>query len=340
MISLFAVVLLAAACGQKPEQAKVTKPPAKPVATKAAQEIAKPVELTKVVLAQSPQPLATLSIIAYKKGFYKQAGLDVDVKEFTTGKLCFDAMLSGGAQFSTVAETPVMYAGFSNQPIYVVASICSNPLSAKVIARKDKGVNTPADLKGKAVGTFKGGSAEYFFMQFLKKNGLTIDDLKITFMQPPELVAAITRGDLAAMSMWEPNISVAQKAIGEENTIVFTGEDIYSETYHIAVRKDYADQNEKTVQQFLQALIDAEKFVKSSPDEAKAIIQEYLQIDKAILDKIWPHYRFEVFMEQSILDLMNKEAQFAIESGAAPTGAVVPDYSSVFTDRFLPQDQT
>lgn len=291
--------------------------------------------LTKVTLAQSPQPLATLSIVAYKKGFYKDEGLDVSVKEFTTGKLCFDAMLSGGAQFATVAETPLMYAGFTNQPIYVVASIASNPLSSKVIARKDQGVEKPADLKGKPVGTFKGGSAEYFFMQFLKKNGLTVDDVKLTFMQPPELVTAIVRGDLAAMSMWEPNISVAQKAIGEDKTVVFTGEDIYTETFHIAVKKDYADQNEKDIEALIRALIKAEEFLKASPQDAKQIVHEALQIDNDILGSIWPHYRFEVFMDPAIINLLNKEAQFAIETGSAPAGSTVPNYSAVFEGKFL-----
>lgn len=291
--------------------------------------------LTKIVLAQSPQPLATLSIIAYKKGFYKDEGLDVSVNEFTTGKLCFDAMLSGGAHFATVAETPIMYAGFSDQPIYVVASICSNPLSAKVIARTDKGVTAPADLKGKPVGTFKGGSAEYFFMQFLKKHGLTVDDVRVTYMQPPELVAAIIRGDLAAISMWEPHISTAQKAIGADKTVVFSGEDIYTETYHIATRTDYADTHEEAVRGLLQALIKAEEFVKSNPDQAKAIIVDHIQMDKDILERIWPHYRFEVFMEKKILDLVEQEAHFAVESGTVRPGSSIPDYDSVFQTKFL-----
>lgn len=326
---LLVVVLALGACGKQPERTETRAGTSPPKA--AAREPA----LTKVVLAQSPQPLATLSIIAYKNGFYRDEGLDVSVKEFTTGKLCFDAMLSGGAQFATVAETPIMYAGFSNQPIYVVAQICSNPRSTNVVARKDQGVQTPTDLKGKPVGTFKGGSAEYFLMEFLRKNGMTLKDVKVTYMQPPELVAAITRGDLAAISMWEPNISFAQKAIGEDKTTLFSGEGIYTETFLISMRRDYADQNEETVKKFLRALIKAEQFIKSDTTGAKAIVREALQIDKDILDKIWPHYRFEVFMEQPVIDLINKEAQFAIQSRSVADGASAPAFTSIFNKRFL-----
>lgn len=292
------------------------------------------VQLIKVTLAQNPVPHSALPIIAKKRGFFEEFGLDVDVKEFTTGKLCFDAMLGGGADFATVAETPIMYAGFSKQPIYVIATIEQSPLSVKVIARKDKGVTDPADLKDKPVGTFKGGSAEYFFSQFLKKHGMTFDDVKITYMKPPELVAAAIRGDLAAIAMWEPHIYTVQKAIGEQ-AVVFTGEDIYTETFHIAVMKEYAGENEATVDKFLRALAKAEAFLKTNEAQAKQTIQQAISIEKTILDHIWPNFRFDLVLEQSILDLIKKEATFAIESGARPEGTPIPDYRQMFEPKFL-----
>ena len=291
-------------------------------------------KLTKVVLAQNPVPHSTLPIIAKKNGYFEEEGLDVAVKEFTTGKLCFDAMLGGGADFSTVAETPIMYAGFSSQPVYVIATIESSPLSVKVIARKDRGVSKPKDLKGKLVGTFKGGSAEYFLAQFLKKHGMSMSDVKVTYMKPPELISAIIRGDLAAISMWEPHIYSAEKGIGEA-AVIFTGEDIYTETFHIAVMKSYAEENEATVNSFLRALVKAEEFVKSNEPEAKTILLESIDIDKEILEHIWSNFRFDLVLEQSILDLIRKEAEFAVESGAAKEGSSIPDYGTMFEPKFL-----
>lgn len=289
---------------------------------------------TKVILAQNPVPHSALPIIAKKKGYFKAEGLDVTVKAFTTGKLCFDAMLGGGANFSTVAETPIMYAGFSKQPVYVIATIESSPLSVKLLARKDKGVAKPADLKGKMVGTFKGGSAEYFLARFLKKHGLSMKDVKATYMKPPELVAAIIRGDLAAIAMWEPHIYNAQKAIGA-NALVFTGEDIYTETFHISVMKDYAEKNERTVVAFLRALAKAEKFLKANEAEAKQILLDSTKIDKEVLDHIWPNFRFDLVLEQSVVDLVRKEAEFAVENGAVPAGSKIPNYNSMFEPKFL-----
>jgi len=305
---------------------RMGKPPQEPAA--------QPGKLTKVVLAQTPIPHSALTILAKRKGYFEQEGLDVAVKEFTTGKLCFDAVLGGGADFCTVAEVPLMFAGFSGQQAVIVTTIASSPKSLKIVARKDKGVEKPADLKGKLVGTFKGGNAEYVLAQFLKKHGMTMNDVKATYMQPPELVAAITRGDLAAISMWEPNIYKAQKTIGDA-AIVFTVEDLYTETFYIAVMRKFADEQGPTVEKFLRALTKAESFVKNNNAEAQQEVTTAISMDKETMDHIWPDFRLELGLDKSLVDLMTKEAQFAIESGARPAGTTIPDYRKMFEPKFL-----
>ena len=228
----------------------------------------------KVVLAQNPVPHSALPIIAKKKGFFEQEGLDVDVAEFTTGKLCFDAMLGGGADFSTVAETPLMYAGFSDQPVRIVATIVTSSETLKIVARKDAGVAKPSDLRGKPVGTFKGGNAEFFLAKFLKKHGLDLTDVKAIYMQPPELITAISRGDLAAISMWEPHAYNAAKALGD-NAIVFSDNDLYVETFNIAVKSEFAETRGPVIEKFLRALLKAEKLLKNDPEAAKEIPRQY-----------------------------------------------------------------
>lgn len=293
-----------------------------------------PAKLTKVVLAQTPIPHSALPIIAARKGYFKEEGLDVTVKEFTTGKLCFDAVLGGGAEFCTVAEVPLMFAGFSGQQAVIVTTIASSPKSLKIIARKDKGVEKPTDLKGKLVGTFKGGNAEYVLTQFLKKHGMTINDVKVTYMQPPELVAAITRGDLAAISMWEPNIYTAQKTIGGA-AIVFTVEDLYAETFHIAVMRKLADEQGPTVEKFLRALAKAEVFLKNNNAEAKQEVATAINMDADTMNHLWPDFRFELGLNKALIELMTKEAQFAIESGARPAGTPIPNYRTMLEPQFL-----
>ena len=79
----------------------------------------------------------------------------------------------------------------------------------------------------------------------------------------------------------------------------------------------------------------AEDFLKDSEAEAKQIILAAISVDKKILDHIWPNFSFDLELRQEILDLIRKEAQYAIESGARPEGAAIPDYRDMFEPRFL-----
>ena len=222
----------------------------------------------RLTLAQVPTPDSALPIIAEENGYFREEGLTVAVKEFTSGKLCFDAMLGGGADLCTVAETPLMFAGFSNQPVAVLTTIMSSDQSVKLLARSDKGVTTPEDLRGKQVGTFKGSSAEYFLAEFLLQHGMTLGDVRVTYMQPPELVTAIIRGNLSAISMWEPNIYTAEKALGDR-ALIFTDAKLYTETLNIASLQSFAESNGDRVSQFLRALLRAEAFLKAAPEAAR-----------------------------------------------------------------------
>lgn len=291
-------------------------------------------EKTKIVFARSPNPLATLPIVAEENGYFSDAGIEVDVKEFTTGKLCYDALIGGGADFCTVAETPVMIGGFSDQKNFVIATIESSPLSVKVLARKGSGISKEKDLAGKKVGTFKGSSAEFFLGKFLQAHEMEEGDLKITHLTPPQLSNAIISGDLDAIVIWEHYITSAATEIGDD-AIIFTGEDFYTETFNIAIKQEYADKNPAIVKGFLEALVKAEEFVKSKPTETKKLLLEKISIDDTVLEKIWPIYDLQVRLDQKLIDQIEEEAKFAIESKWVKDGSELPDYRQYFEPKFL-----
>src|SRR5690606_4813722 len=68
---------------------------------------AQAVAADKVRLAQNLSPISGVVIVAKQKGFFDQAGLDVTVVNFTSGKQALEATLGGGADIATTAEAPV-----------------------------------------------------------------------------------------------------------------------------------------------------------------------------------------------------------------------------------------
>ena len=287
----------------------------------------------KFILAENAAPLSSLSIIAHEKGFFKEEGLDIEVRSFTSGKLALDAVVGGAADFGTVAETPIMRAGFANADLKIISTITTTSNDSKVIARKDKGISIFKDLKGKKVATFIGTNAEYFMYSYLKSEGMTVNDIKLTNLQPPDMVAALVRGDIDAYFVWEPHIYNAKKQLGD-NAIIFSNKDVYTATFNIIIPSKFAQENPEDAKKFIRALIKAENFAKQNRDEAISIVATQIGMDKSTLSDIWSNYDYQVKLDQSLVEYLKQQATWAIETGST-SNKEMPNYQQMIQPEFL-----
>ena len=113
-----------------------------------------------------------LIYVAAQKGFFKAEGLSVTLQPHTSGKACLQAILAGKADLGTVAETPVMHACMDDASIYTVATILTSGKNTVVVARKDLGIATTFDLKGRRIGVTLGTNAEFFLETLLVTQGI------------------------------------------------------------------------------------------------------------------------------------------------------------------------
>lgn len=284
-----------------------------------------PAPAARLVIAEGTQPIAGPVYVAHEKQFWKELGLDVELVPFTSGRLCLDAVLAGKADAGTMAETPIVNAGFQGAPIYVVAGIHKSQKNTKVVARKDKGVVKPSDLKGRKVGVSIGTNGEFFMDQFLKREGLTRKDLQVVNLRPEDMASSLVRGDVDACFTWEPHVQNAKSQLGEAATI-FNNDGIYTETYNIVMTQNGAKSKPKELALFLQGLDKAVAYMHENPDDAVRIVARRIGMDDGVLRAIWSDYTFQLSLEQSFLDLLNEEAKWAKDSGIAPSGAEIPNY--------------
>jgi len=104
-----------------------------------------------------------------------------------------------------------------------------------------------------------------------------------------------------------------QKGLGD-NGVTFSGEGIYRETFNIAAKQDFANENPQTIRKVLRALIKAHEFIEENPDEAREIIAGKIGMDEATLNELWELYDFRVTLEQSLLITLEAEARWAIKN--------------------------
>src|SRR5205823_3700088 len=99
-------------------------------------------------------------------------------------------------------------------------------------------------------------------------------------LNPPDMSAALVKGDIDAYVIWEPFVYNAYKELGEKTAVRFLDRDIYTLPFNVAVRRDFAEQHPDIVQRALRAVIQGEKFINEHPAEAITITAKKTGIER------------------------------------------------------------
>ncbi|ASK36541.1 ABC transporter substrate-binding protein [Alcanivorax sp. N3-2A] len=282
--------------------------------------------MTTVRLAQNLSPISGITIVAKERGIFEKHGLNVVVSNFTSGRLALEATIGGGADIATTAEAPVTAAAMAGQEIAFLTRMEYSDL--KTLVTTASGIETIQDLEGKRLGLATGTGSEVYVSALLKAAGLTKGDVRLVSLKPQTMVSALAAGGVDAINIWEPHITNARKALGDQVRQIDTA-GIYSETFNIVTMQPYLEKNRDTVTRFLEAMIEAEGWIKAHPDEAPVIIARAVGMNVDDLVSVWQDYIFNVVIDQRTLDVLHAHARWRLETGNAPTGATMPDFSTV-----------
>lgn len=257
---------------------------------------------------------ATLIYIAQQEGFFKEYGLDVNVRDYALGVDALKGAASGEVDFGIVAEFGYVASSFSLKDVDVLASI-ADLNDADLVGRKDKGVSLPADLKGKKFATKAGTQFHFLLGKYLELNGLSLQDVTIvTTNNPDESKAALLSGAADATILMEPYTDAARVELGASAFV----DDVQSGQYYywpLVARRQYLQDNGEEVKRVLRALVAAEEFVAEHPSVARRDASVGMGRDLAYVRMIWPRCRFRVTLPQSMVTSMEDEASWAIANG-------------------------
>ena len=252
-------------------------------------------------------------IAAQANGYFSRAGIQVTTQLYDSGKATVDAVLSGKADLAIVGDVPLMASVLNQQPVSVVATTVKSENDFGIVGRKDKGVTTPASLKGKRVGLVIGTGGHFFLNILLNQQKLSLSDVTLHDFKAEELPGALARGDIDAASTWEPILGRLQTQLGGGG-VTFLAGDAYSPTLNLVGTQTYVASHAQTLQKVLRALIRGAAFCTDNPSEARELVAAALKVDAGTLAASWPDYRFRVSLDQSLLLGLEDEARWAIKN--------------------------
>lgn len=268
----------------------------------------------KITIAYPATFLSVLYQIASINGFFLAEGLEVapDIHEF--GRVALDSMLAGNADLVITADTPVMHAITGGRDMSIIAVTATSRRAIGLVARKDRGIVHPPDLKGKTIGVAMGSTGDYFLDSFLSTRGMDRRELTVVDLRPGEMLDALLSGRVDGVTVWNPTLVQLKRELGA-NGIVFRDEVIYSDIACIAAGAEFVRRNPETVKSVLKALIKAEAFVKKHPEQSRRVIADFLKMDVAVVEEIWDSYHFRVTLDQALIISLEDQTRWAQQRG-------------------------
>ena len=340
------VVMLLAACQATPQAAptqapaptsapaaKPTAPPAATMAPAAKPTTAPASGVTSMAIARTSGPASGLLFIADDQGYLKENGLDVDIRNYPSSADAVSALVAGdivGAQPSASTFDGLLDRGVAVKAIGIISR---NPHDEKTVGVTE--IKAPADLKGKKVGVVGGTSSEFQMGRYLAQGGLTMNDVEVVKADPPELVAALGRGDIQAFDIWEPFPTNAMQLMGDKIHVLSDSDalGVTGALYQAMSAKFLSDHPQAGVG-LMKAYLQAEAFLKANPQKAIEIIARYSNLGVDDTTPVVQKADYHVVVDPKMLSEMQLLGAWLKDIGRIK---VEPDYASAIDGSYLKQ---
>lgn len=274
--------------------------------------------------------------VALAEGYFSEENIDITVTDHPGGWLALKDLFEGRADIAAVAELPVVYSMFdkrkfteADRPDFVIFGdlIYSQDIQ-KLVARKDSGIETPADLKGKTVGLMRGTTIDFYMDAFFAEYSLDKSETTFVDLNSYELEVAIENGDVDAIFTWEPHVSNTVATLGD-NAVKLSSNAGFTTAWLLVATRDYAEANPEILARFLKAVYRAELFIGANPERAIAIQSERSKTPMEAVSRIIEVVEFDLSLSEALLTTMEGEANWLLRTGAyeAP---VIPDFLELF----------
>lgn len=268
-----------------------------------------------ITLAVTPWPASAAVYIAQEKSYFREEGLEAILRSYPSGHQGLEAVLSGKADLATVADTPIARAAVEGRQFSVIATIAEVERGNVIVARKDRGIVTSDDLRGKKIGRVAGTSADFFLDIYLKTSYLHTRNVRIVDLDPGNVVQALLRGEVDAVSTWPPNTTTLQDKLGGDASVLHEP-GLYIMTWNIVAAKDLARRDPDVIPRFLRAVLRANRVIVDRPAEARSITATNCGMDIGSVEREWGNFDFETHLDETLLLTLEDEARWMIEQKA------------------------
>ncbi|MFT4041946.1 MAG: NrtA/SsuA/CpmA family ABC transporter substrate-binding protein [Gordonia sp. (in: high G+C Gram-positive bacteria)] len=150
------------------------------------------------------------------------------------------------------------------------SAIAPDNVAEGILVKDSSNIRTVADLVGKKVVVWHGGSSEYLLLKALQLNNIPASSVERVYLQPGQSAAVLHSGQVDAWATWS-TFSISERANANEHFLVDGGQ-IGSKNYAVwAVRNGFLTDHPKVLRAFYD-------FVRQQNTKVAADPEPYLNV--------------------------------------------------------------
>ncbi|WP_334107940.1 EAL domain-containing protein [Methylobacillus sp.] len=265
---------------------------------------------------------------AQAKGYYRDEGLDVEIRETDMQRTVIGQVVSGAAQYG-VDDAGIVLARLQGKPVVALAAIFQHPPYV-LLSKKSTGISSPADLVGKRVMLTNVDWVSAQHNALLLKHGINPQDVTVL---PRGKLEDLLEDKVDAMSAYATVEPLRMMERGFEPAILAAmdfGVDFYGDT--LFTSEVELKGHPRRVEAFVRASLKGWKYALDNPHEVAQIIQAMPSARKpvpTIRELMYEAKEMERFIQPSLVELghMSRVRWEFIAHTFAELGMVPAGYS-------------
>lgn len=278
-------------------------------------------ETRKIVINEAARTLLYIPIYyALESGYFRDAGLDVEIVTGGTATAAFAAMISGEANFSVADPMYVPIAQEKGGDARVVAQVVGRIAVWGVVKNLSLDIKSAADVRGMRIATHQKPMTAYTYtVQWLRDGGLDPEkDITLVTGAPGSEIAALMAGQADAMFSLEPNTS---RVLLQGGKIIYSfperlGDQIFT---GLMAKESFVTHNRVVVTSIVRGLQRSLNELHADSEKALPAAKKFFpQIEEPVLKAALQRITTEDVIPKSVLvseESWNKAIKVRVDAG-------------------------
>ena len=256
--------------------------------------------------------------VGAKKGIFAKYGFDIEVQSLATGVQANQALAAGQVDWSGGGVESTVVAWATSLPFKAYSMYAKGGDSYGILVRKEAGIASPRDLKGKKIAVPQGTAPAQGLNQILKEAGLPRDAVARVNANYGNMGQMLISGAVDAMAGLEPFLTLTEEKMeGKGALLMRLGKYVQGGGLFLISDK-WAAANPTKVTDAVAALWESQQWVRQNQKEAAALEAEFLKVEPRIVEVSFKVLAYDPLIDDFTAKSLQTTADYLAEEKLIP----------------------